>query len=165
MKVALYLRVSTARQAEKDLSIPDQRNQLERWAKDKGWQVVAEYVEPGASATDDRRPQFQRMMDDAARADRPFDTVLVHSFSRFFRDSFQFELHRRSLEKHNVALISITQAVTDDPGGQMFRQLCAMFDEYQSRENAKHVLRAMKENAPLPKRAQGKCPDLYRNGG
>lgn len=147
MKVALYLRVSTARQAEKDLSIPDQRNQLERWAKEKGWQVVAEYVEPGASATDDKRPQFQRMMDDAARADRPFDTVLVHSFSRFFRDSFQFELHRRSLEKNNVALISITQAVTDDPGGQMFRQLCAMFDEYQSRENAKHVLRAMKENA------------------
>jgi site-specific DNA recombinase len=147
MKVALYLRVSTARQAEKDLSIPDQRNQLERWAKDKGWSVVAEYVEPGASATDDKRPQFQRMMDDAARRDRPFDVLLVHSFSRFFRDSFQFELHRRTLEKHNVALISITQAVTDDPGGQMFRQLCAMFDEYQSRENAKHVLRAMKENA------------------
>src|SRR5579862_4484950 len=147
MKVALYLRVSTARQAEKDLSIPDQRNQLERWSKDRGWNVVAEYVEPGASATDDRRPQFQRMMDDAARPDRPFDVVLVHSFSRFFRDSFQFELHRRTLEKHDVALIYITQAVTDDPGGQMFRQLCAMFDEYQSRENAKHVLRAMKENA------------------
>ncbi len=147
MKVALYLRVSTARQAEKDLSIPDQRNQLERWARERDWRVVAEYVEPGASATDDRRPQFQRMMDDAARPDRPFDAVLVHSFSRFFRDSFQFELHRRTLEKHDVALISITQAVTDDPGGQMFRQLCSMFDEYQSRENAKHVLRAMKENA------------------
>ena len=147
MKVALYLRVSTARQAEKDLSIPDQRNQLEAWCRERDWSVVAEYVEPGASATDDKRPQFQRMMEDAVRADRPFDAVLVHSFSRFFRDSFQFELHRRSLEKHNVALISITQTVSDDPGGQMFRQLCAMFDEYQSRENAKHVLRAMKENA------------------
>src|SRR6185437_5738480 len=33
--------------------------------------------------------------------------------------------------------------------GQMFRQLVAMFDEYQSRETAKHVLRAMKENARL----------------
>jgi hypothetical protein len=32
MRVALYLGVSTARQAEKDLSIPDQRNQLERWS-------------------------------------------------------------------------------------------------------------------------------------
>ncbi len=149
MKVALYLRVSTARQAEKDLSIPDQRNQLERWSKDRGWTVVAEYVEPGASATDDRRPQFQRMMDDAARPDRPFEAVLVHSFSRFFRDSFQFEMHRRSLEKNGVALISITQTVSADPSGQMFRQLCSMFDEYQSRETAKHVLRAMKENARL----------------
>ena len=149
MKVALYLRVSTARQAEKDLSIPDQRNQLERWSKDRGWTVVAEYVEPGASATDDRRPQFQRMMDDAARPDRPFEAVLVHSFSRFFRDSFQFEMHRRSLEKNGVALISITQTVSQDPSGQMFRQLCSMFDEYQSRETAKHVLRAMKENARL----------------
>jgi DNA invertase Pin-like site-specific DNA recombinase len=68
---------------------------LERWCKDRGWSVVAEYVEPGASATDDRRPQFQRMMEDATRPDRPFDAVLVHSFSRFFRDSFQFEMHAR----------------------------------------------------------------------
>jgi hypothetical protein len=29
----------------------------------------------------------------------------------------------------------------------MMRQVIALFDEYQSRENAKHVLRAMKENA------------------
>ncbi len=147
MKVALYLRVSTARQAEKDLSIPDQRNRLEAWCRDKGWTVAAEYVEPGASATDDKRPQFQRMMDDATRKDRPFDAVLVHSFSRFFRDAFYFELHRRSLEKNNVALISITQAVADDGTGQMIRQIYAIFDEQQSRENAKHVSRAMEANA------------------
>ena len=149
MKVALYLRVSTARQAEKDLSIPDQRNQLERWCKEREWKVAAVYVEPGASATDDKRPQFQRMMEDATRPDRPFDAVLVHSFSRFFRDSFKFEMHRRTLEKNNIALVSLTQTVSEDPSGQMFRQLCAMFDEYQSKENAKHVLRAMKENARL----------------
>src|SRR5262245_57985009 len=29
----------------------------------------------------------------------------------------------------------------------MMRQVIALFDEYQSKENAKHVLRAMKENA------------------
>ena len=146
MRVALYLRVSTSRQAEKDLSIPDQRNQLRAWCREKGYTVVAEYVEPGASATDEKRPQFQQMMDDAAAPQRPFDALLVHSFSRFFRNSFQFELHRRTLQKNGVALISITQTVSEDPSGQMFRQLCAMFDEYQSRENAKHVLRAMKEN-------------------
>jgi site-specific DNA recombinase len=146
-RAALYLRVSTSRQAEKDLSIPDQRRQLEAWCKQHGFDVVSEYVEPGASATDDRRPQFQRMMEDASRRDRPFDAILVHSFSRFFRDSFLFELHRRSLEKNGVALISITQTVTEDSAGKMSRQLMSIFDEYQSRENAKHVIRAMKENA------------------
>ena len=29
----------------------------------------------------------------------------------------------------------------------MMRKVVALFDEYSSRENAKHVLRAMKENA------------------
>ncbi len=35
----------------------------------------------------------------------------------------------------------------DDPMHVMMRQIMALFDEYQSKENAKHVLRALKENA------------------
>ena len=70
IRAGIYLRVSTSRQAEKDLSIPDQRRHLEAWCRQNGFEVVAEYVEPGASAMDDRRPQFQRMMDDATRPDR-----------------------------------------------------------------------------------------------
>ena len=62
-RVALYLRVSTGRQAEHDLSIPDQRNQLINWVAQRGWTVVAEYVEAGASATDDRRPEFQKLIE------------------------------------------------------------------------------------------------------
>jgi DNA invertase Pin-like site-specific DNA recombinase len=85
-RAALYLRVSTNRQAEHDLSIPDQRRQAERYCEAKGWQIVAEYIEPGQSATDDKRPKFQRMMDAALHGGFPFDVVLVHSFSWFFRD-------------------------------------------------------------------------------
>ena len=55
LRAALYLRVSTTRQAEVDLSIPDQKTQTSAFAP-LGWNVVAEYVEPGASATDDNRP-------------------------------------------------------------------------------------------------------------
>src|ERR1700730_3100184 len=65
-RAVLYLRVSTGRQAEHDLSIPDQRRQALAYCERRGWQVLSEYVEPGASATDDRRPEFQRMMDAAA---------------------------------------------------------------------------------------------------
>ena len=55
MHVALYARVSTTRQADNDLSIPDQLRQLHEWCKANGHLVVHEYIELGASATDDKR--------------------------------------------------------------------------------------------------------------
>jgi site-specific DNA recombinase len=146
-RAALYLRVSTTRQAEVDLSIPDQRLQTQAYCERQGWQVVADYVEPGASAMDDQRPEFQRMIERASDDDRPFDVIVVHSFSRFFRDAFGLEMYIRRLAKAGVRLVSITQELGDDPSQVMMRQVIALFDEYQSRENAKHVLRAMKENA------------------
>src|SRR5690606_32007945 len=75
------------------------------------------------------------------------DVIVVHSFSRFFRDAFGLEFYVRKLAKHGVRLVSITQELGDDPAQVMMRQVIALFDEYQSKENAKHVLRSMKENA------------------
>lgn len=147
VRACAYLRVSTGRQAESDLSIPDQRGQVARFCQAKGWPLLAEYVEPGASATDDARPEFQRMIERATDGDRPFEVIVVHSYSRFFRDSFGLEMYIRRLAKVGVRLVSITQELGDDPAQVMMRQVIALFDEYQSRENAKHVLRAMKENA------------------
>ena len=147
VRAAVYLRVSTGRQAEHDLSIPDQKAHVSAWVAQRGWIVAAEYVEAGASATDDRRPEFQRMIERASEDDGPFDVIVVHSFSRFFRDAFGLEFYVRKLAKHGVRLVSITQELGDDPAQVMMRQVIALFDEYQSKENAKHVLRSMKENA------------------
>src|ERR1700756_546187 len=84
VRAALYLRVSTGRQADNDLSIPDQRREAKAYCASRGWEIVADYVEPGLSATDDRRPEFQRMIDAATTKPPAFDVILVHSFSRFF---------------------------------------------------------------------------------
>ena len=146
-RAALYLRVSTARQAEHDVSIPDQRNQGEAYCATRGYQLVETFVEAGASATNDKRPEFQRMIEAGTSKPAPFDIVVVHSFSRFFRDHFELEFYVRKLAKNGVKLVSITQEMGDDPMHVMMRQIMALFDEYQSKENAKHVLRAMNENA------------------
>jgi site-specific DNA recombinase len=146
-RAALYLRVSTTRQAEHDVSIPDQRKQGEAYCASRGYQLVETFVEPGASATNDRRPEFQRMIEAGTSKPAPFDVVVVHSFSRFFRDHFEMEFYVRKLAKNGVKLVSITQEMGDDPMHVMMRQIMALFDEYQSKENAKHVLRALKENA------------------
>src|SRR5499427_1548769 len=87
------------------------------------------------------------MIDAATTKPPAFDTIVVHSFSRFFRDQFQLEFYVRRLAKNGVRLVSITQELGDDPMSNMIRQIMALFDEYQSKENAKHTLRAMKENA------------------
>lgn len=147
LRAALYLRVSTSKQAEQDVSIPDQRRQGEAYCESRGFDLVETYVEPGASATTDRRPEFQRMIEAGMAKPSRFDVIVVHSFSRFFRDHFELEFHVRKLAKNGVKLMSITQEIGDDPVHVMMRQIMALFDEYQSKENAKHTLRAMKENA------------------
>ncbi len=147
LRAALYLRVSTARQAEHDVSIPDQKRQGEAYCESRNLQLVETFIEPGASATNDRRPEFQRMIEAGTSKPAPFDVVVVHSFSRFFRDHFELEFYVRKLAKNGVKLVSITQEMGDDPMHVMMRQIMALFDEYQSKENAKHVMRALKENA------------------
>jgi DNA invertase Pin-like site-specific DNA recombinase len=147
LRAALYLRVSTARQAEHDASIPDQKRQGEAYCASRGYELVETYVEPGASATNDRRREFQRMIEAGSSKPAPFDIVLVHSFSRFFRDHFELEFHVRKLAKNGIKLVSITQEIGDDPMHVMMRQMMALFDEYQSKESGKHTLRAMRENA------------------
>jgi site-specific DNA recombinase len=111
--------------------------------------VTAEFVEAGASATDDRRPAFQQMIERACDIENAFDVIIVHSYSRFFREAFEQEFYLRKLAKHKVKVVSITQPVGDEnePVHAMMRKVIALFDEYQSKENAKHVIRSMKENA------------------
>jgi DNA invertase Pin-like site-specific DNA recombinase len=162
MRAALYLRVSTVRQAEKELSIPDQWRQGEAFCKAKGWSVYREFEERGASATDDRRPVFQEMIEAACRPERDFDIIVVHSFSRFFRDAYQAEFYARKLKRHRVKVVSVTQETSDDPNGELIRKILNLFDEYQSQENGKHTLRAMKENARQRFRNGSPPPFGYR---
>jgi site-specific DNA recombinase len=146
-RVALYARVSTARQAEADLSIPDQVHQANAWCEQRGMSLVRQFIEPGASGTDENRPVFQEMLAEARCKPRLFDTVLVHSYSRFCRDEFTYATAKRSLERAGVAIQSISQPLGDDHTGQMVASMLVAFDAYQSRENGKHTSRAMKENA------------------
>ena len=146
-RAALYLRVSTGRQAANDVSIPSQRELTRRYCEAKGWIVTEEFVESGASATDDRRPVFQRMLDQAEGPDRRFDVICVHAFSRFYRNGAEMELTIRKLRKHGVEVVSVTQPTGDDPSQELMRQIIGIFDEYTSRENGKNVTRAMRESA------------------
>lgn len=147
-RVAAYLRVSTGRQAEAELSIPDQRRQAEAFCAARGWTLCAVFEDAGASGTDEDRPEFQRMIEAATGPGHPLDVVLVHSTSRFARDLYVSEHYIRRLRRARVEFVFITQDIAGGDGtAEVFRQMLAVFDQYQSRENAKHTHRAMRENA------------------
>ena len=154
LRAALYMRVSTGAQAKKDLSVPDQRRSLREFCSARGW-IVTDEFEDARTGRDDKRPGFQQMMDAALYGEVPFDVIVVHSFSRFFRNEIELGLHARDLEKRGIRLVSMTQDVGDEPAGVMFRQILALFDEHNSLETGKHASRSMAENA-----RQG-----YFNGG
>ena len=146
-RAAAYVRVSTNRQAEHETSLIDQIAAITSYCEARGMILEDVFREPGASATDDNRPQFQAMIEAATARERPYDLVIVHSFSRFFRDQFEFERYRRKLAKAKVELVSTTQDVGEGATGDLVRSILSKFDEYQSAETAKHVRRSMIANA------------------
>ena len=146
-RAIVYARVSTTRQADHDLSIPDQIAHAEQYCADRNIAIVGQYIDPGASARDDNRPEFQRMIADVKSGAVTADLILVHSFSRFFRENFGSAFYGRELGKHGVQVISMTQETGEGAQGELMRQIISSFDEYQSAENGKHVTRSMLENA------------------
>ena len=145
--VVLYARVSTERQAKKDLSIPDQIERMRQFAKSKDLIVIGEYVEEGRSATVDSRPIFQEMIQRVSNCEEPISAILVHSFSRAFRNVVDLGLYLRTLRALGIRLTSVTQDVDDSPIGKFVTLFYGLVDEMNSAENSKHVRRARRENA------------------
>jgi DNA invertase Pin-like site-specific DNA recombinase len=78
-RVAVYVRVST-----KDQSVEMQLNDLERYSKERGFNVFKVYKD-NISGTKNTRPGLDLLMNDAKK--RKFDVVLVWRFDRFARST------------------------------------------------------------------------------
>jgi DNA invertase Pin-like site-specific DNA recombinase len=146
-RAALYIRVSSQEQAEADVSVPDQRRQLQQYAHDCGYEVAQEYVDAGATGRNDRRHGFQSLMSDAEQLPRPFDHVIVYSTSRFARQTQDHLKNYIALRKRGIELHSITQPIDGSAQGDLLRTILAAFDQFMSDENSRHVTRARLENA------------------
>jgi hypothetical protein len=48
------------------------------------------------------------MIERACDGEHAFEVIVVHSYSRFFRDAFGLEFYVRKLAKQGVKLVSIT---------------------------------------------------------
>ena len=74
--VALYARVSSDRQ-DVDLSVAAQLRALRDHARKNDYMVVREYVDEAESGRIADRPQFRRVIDEAAKINAPFPEILI----------------------------------------------------------------------------------------
>ena len=144
---ALYARVSSEGQAEKDLSIPAQLKALRDFAARKGWKVHAEYVDEAKSARSADRPMFQEMIAMARQKQAPFTVILVWKLSRFARNREDSIIYKKLLRKHGVEVVSINEQIDDSPSGRLLEGIIEVIDEFYSANLASDTIRGMKENA------------------
>jgi site-specific DNA recombinase len=160
-RAAVYARAATVSQADGSASIAEQKQAARALCEEKGWQIVAEYVDAPASGIDENRPNFQRIVNDAIRGAPGFELIVVYDHSPLFRGAFLFEMYRRRLLKVGVALVS-TQEAGERTNANLMRQFIGLMDGYLSKENAKRVLRGMEENARQGFVSGGRPPFGYR---
>ncbi len=147
MKAVLYARVSSEKQAEKDLSIPAQLKALRKHAESKGYDVVRDYVDEAESARTAHRPAFQEMIAASKNRIKQFDVILVWKLSRFARNREDSIMYKSLLRKHGVQLVSINEQIDDTPTGKLFEGMIEVMDEFYSANLAQDTKRGMRESA------------------
>lgn len=109
-KVALYARVSLEETNTEERRYQEPQNQLEplrAWAKQKGWEIVKEYVDRGSGA-DPNRPEFRLMLHDAMLL--RFNHILVWKLDRFSRENMSQVVGRiQKLRERGIGIQSITE--------------------------------------------------------
>jgi site-specific DNA recombinase len=162
MRVACYARVSSDRQAAKDLSIPAQLKALKNYASERGWQVVAEYVDEAESARTADRPRFKEMVAAAKAKSKLFEAILVWKLSRFARNREDSIIYKSLLRKKGIQLISINERIDDTPSGKLLEGIIEVVDEFSSDNLAQDVIRGMREKALKGYFCGGKVPYGYK---
>ena len=143
---ALYARVSSERQ-DVDLSVAAQLRALRAYAEKNGYLVVREYVDEAESGKVADRPQFQKMLDEAAKPEAPFKEILVWKFSRFTRKREHAVAFKSMLRRRGIRVVSITEQAEDNATGRLLEAIIESVDEFYSENLAQEVVRGMREAA------------------
>src|SRR5277367_4966904 len=151
-RAVLYLRCSTV-----DKQNPETQGiELRQFARQRGYEVVQEYVDHGISGTKARRPGLDRLLADANR--RRFEVVLVWSCDRLARSTKHFLQVLDELNELGIQFLSQREAIdTDGPLGRAIVVIVSAIAELERSLIVERV-RAGMRRAKLEGRRIGRAP-------
>jgi DNA invertase Pin-like site-specific DNA recombinase len=131
MKCVIYARVSTDKQAQKELSIPAQIQAMKDFAQRNDWKIVGHFVDRGESARTANRPELKRLIQ-YCREERNVDVVLVHKIDRLARRVKDHIAIWTELEQKGIQFVSMSEPIEKTSGGKLMRNMFACLSEYYS---------------------------------
>lgn len=145
MNAVLYARVSTEKQADKELSIPAQLQAMRSYAKQHGFFIVREFIEPGASAKTSARPQLQALLTFVRASDHRVQVLLVHKIDRLARNVYDHATIRAFLNQHGIRLASVVENVDDSIPGQLVENIMASIAQFYAANLGEEVKKGLNQ--------------------
>lgn len=144
-KIGAYIRVSTDKQVQIfEGSLDTQKYRVIEFVKNrnkesKGWgEIVEFYIEEGLSAGTDKRPEYQRMMADVRKEN--ISLVLVHDVARLSRNTHDFEILLRELEKYGAGYLSMKEQFdTSTPAGRLMMNMVVNMAQFEREQVSERV--------------------------
>ena len=140
-KAVIYARYSSDSQTEQ--SIEGQLRVCEDYAKRNDMIIVSNYIDRAMTGTNDKRPEFKRMLVEAN--DKEWEFVLVYKLDRFSRNKYESVFHKKHLKDLGIKVVSATEAIPDTPEGIILESLLEGMNQYYSAELSQKVKRGMRE--------------------
>lgn len=158
MNVVIYARYSSHNQTEQ--SIEGQVAVCQEYASRNNYTIVGEYIDRALTGTSDKRPQFQKMIQDSNK--KFFEGVLVYQLDRFARNRYDSATYKNKLKKNGVRVFSARENISQDASGVLMESVLEGMAEYYSAELSQKVKRGMKINAEKCLYNGGSVPLGYR---
>ena len=113
---------------QREESIEGQIRECKEFARTNRIDIINTYIDRAMSATNDNRPQFQKMISDSY-LDR-FDVVLIWKSDCFSKNRKQAISYRDILRENGVKLLSATESNIEGPAGILFESMNDGYNEY-----------------------------------
>lgn len=160
LKVAIYIRVSTRYQVDKD-SLQVQRRELIAYCE--MILGISDYVifeDPGYSAKNTDRPDYQRMMDRLRTGE--FTHLLVWKIDRISRNIIDFATMSEELKQLGVAFVSKNEQFdTSTAMGEAMMQIIMVFAQFERKQTSERVTAVMLSRAGNGQWNGGRVPYGY----
>ena len=163
LRVDLYIRVSGQEQAIKGLSLEAQQEDLEEYARERGWVIVGVYIDAAKTARKrlGKRTNFLRMLEDV-KQDK-VDLILFTRLDRWFRSVADYYKVMEILDAHNCGwLTTQEQYDTTTAGGRLYINLRLSIAQNEADQCGERISVVFDSKVKHGTVVSGSCPFGYR---